>query len=163
MRYFIFSFAFSIFLTSANAFQMSLADDWPKLDTKRVVEKKLVRGGAFFGVSSDYDSGQATAYKRFDIPLAMGVKILKVIPNSSAAAYDFQPGDIIQKFNGKDAIGDVPLSLEIRQLEIGETVIIEFQRKGSLYRIAVTLKGRVKIPAFIKRPKNLQGINVICL
>lgn len=64
-----------------------------------------------------------------------GVRVSDIVPGSSAAQAGLLPGDVLLKLNGH-ALADLPAySQHLRQLTIGQTVSVTFQRTGQLQEV----------------------------
>lgn len=84
---------------------------------------------AFLGVSpGDYDGD--------------GVKIGKVIENSTAEAIGLQKGDIITELNGEEIDGFDDLADELGEMKPGDNVTVKFTREGKKMKLEGNLKSR---------------------
>jgi S1-C subfamily serine protease len=66
-----------------------------------------------------------------------GVLILRAVPNSPAQSAGLQPGDIIQKINGKAVTSADDVQQVVSQTQVGTQVSVEVDRNGSTISIGV--------------------------
>ena len=86
----------------------------------------------------------------------IGAEVRHLRRNSAAEKAGLQQGDIITRCNGKSVQSALQLSLELLQLEVGDTVELEFNRIEAAKKGPVSRKENIKLKA---RPKpNARGL-----
>jgi len=71
-----------------------------------------------------------------------GIKVGRVIDNTTAKAMDLQPGDVIKTVNGKPVNTLDGLKKALYEGEIGEMVTVGYERDGQKKESSAPLKGR---------------------
>ena len=71
-----------------------------------------------------------------------GVRVSDIVPGSPAALAKLQPGDVLLKLNGL-SLADLPAySQRLRQLTVGQTVSVTFQRAGQEHEVQMVTQPR---------------------
>ena len=78
------------------------------------------------------------------LPDGVGVKILEVIPESSAAEAGLKPGDIVTALNSESVKAAGTFAASVSKLREGDKIRVDVNRDGESKSIDVTLKGRPK-------------------
>ncbi|MBZ7935432.1 MULTISPECIES: serine protease HtrA [Campylobacter] len=103
---------------------------------KKLIEKGKIERG-FLGVTISALQGETKkAYKNQE-----GALITDVQKGSSADEAGLKRGDLVIKVNGKVIKSPIDLKNYIGTLEIGEKVVIDYERDGSNKQTSFTLKG----------------------
>jgi serine protease Do len=69
-----------------------------------------------------------------------GVVVEEVMPGSPAAQAQLQPGDVIQKFNGRDVTNIKALRSMVAQTELNKNVELEIARAGKPLKVTTQIK-----------------------
>jgi serine protease DegQ len=122
---------------------VSLGFAIPSPTVEAVVDSLLADGT----VSHAYVGVQAIALtpqivERFGVPVARGIIVMEVEPDSPAARADVRPGDVITEIDGTP-VGDVGQFLtQLRQYRPGESVVLDVVRDGDSLELTVDLGER---------------------
>jgi S1-C subfamily serine protease len=122
---------------------VSLGFAIPSPTVEAVVASLLADGT----VSHAYVGVQAVALtpqiaERFEVPVARGIIVMEVEPDSPAARGDVRPGDVITEIEGI-AVGDVGDFLtQLRQYRPGESVVLDVIRDRDRIELPVELGER---------------------
>jgi S1-C subfamily serine protease len=122
---------------------VSLGFAIPSPTVEAVVQSLLADGT----VSHAYVGVQAIALtpqivERFGVPVARGIIVMEVEPDSPGARGDVRPGDVITEIEGV-AVGDVGEFLtQLRQYRPGESVMLDVVRDGDHIEMPVELGER---------------------
>jgi serine protease DegQ len=122
---------------------VSLGFAIPSPTVEAVVDSLLADGT----VSHAYVGVQAIALtpqivERFGVPVARGIIVMEVEPDSPAARADVRPGDVITEIDGTP-VGDVGQFLtQLRQYRPGESVVLDVVREGDSLELTVDLGER---------------------
>jgi S1-C subfamily serine protease len=100
---------------------------------------KLTHSGrAFLGVATEQITAQIARIYRF--PVASGLYVAQVVPNSAAAQAGIKEGDIIVKFDGKDVASTADLQDAILQKQPGDKAQVTLYEGSTQKTVTVTLQ-----------------------
>ncbi len=106
----------------------------------------------FLGVQFNDVSGRTDEEKKLmNIPLnADGIYITDVLTSGGAYAAGLKKGDIIKKMNDAEILSSADLQEQISRYKPGDKVNVNYERNGTLYTVAVTLKNNAGNYAIVK-------------
>ncbi|MCX7619390.1 MAG: trypsin-like peptidase domain-containing protein [Acidimicrobiales bacterium] len=115
----------------------------PLIEDIRNGRATVTLDSAFLGVSTTAvgDVNEAVI-DQYGIRTNHGAFIQDVTPGSAAAAGGLREGDVITSIDGTEVKSSSDLGALIRSKQPGDTVTIEYERRGMRSRIEVTLKSR---------------------
>ena len=130
---------------------------------KKVLNDLRVYGNVQRGLLgvSILDVNQQIA-QSLELPSLDGVYLTTVYPQTGAADAGLREGDVLQKINGI-TVEDVPkLQEQIGQFHPGDTIVVDYWRKGVLYNTIVILKNQINTTEIIavRRDKILQDLGM---
>jgi C-terminal processing protease CtpA/Prc len=97
-------------------------------DCKNPCEKqRVVNYGPFIGV------------RILDIPNAQGVRVIEVIPNTSAAKNGLRLNDVLTQFNGLEIVNSKQLINEVAKYQPNDLVSLSYTRDAKIYGKKINL------------------------
>ena len=114
------------------------------IDTARPVAEQLIETGSvthpWLGISGATLTPEVA--EQYNLDVDSGALVRNVYPNTPAAEAGLEQGDIIVGVNGQKVAGMDELVLQIRGLEVGDKVTIQYNRDGSLKETTATLTAK---------------------
>jgi S1-C subfamily serine protease len=102
-----------------------------------------VKGKAFLGVGSEpVGSVDPALLRRYGVTSISGAFVHEVLPASTADTAGIKPGDVIVGFGGVRVTATVGLAALLAGHQPGESVAIEYERRGVLHTVEAKLGSR---------------------